>query len=268
MDKFKVTNQNLPMLIGTKEEMDKIMSGLFSFKPVLSMEDHHKLVSLLKQNYNTEFDLEKQVKDGYIINFNELFTLGITAYPLMFEGDSFVPVDERYKELGDTAIIFIGLPIVLDQLRLAFKSIQPYMYDVVVYQPRYVDNIISLDYESCNVLKENEWKKEMLIQARMRSEFNVEDTSYPTINYCKLDSINDCAIELPLQTLIDGDFNKLIEINGLIDSMRLLKSEERMIFSYHKSFMADLRNIKPTNEWIDKFKEILNKDEWRPIKYE
>lgn len=267
MKEFKYSNCNLPVLIGSKEEMDNVMNGEFTFKPMLSREDHSKLVNMLKENYDLDDSYHDQVMKGYTINSNELLTETIYGYPLEFQNDNFVAMDQRYLEFGDTAVVIFNLPVIIDQLQGAFKSIQPYIYDVAVSQPRYVDDLITLQYESCNKMKSSQWSKEMLIQAKIRNEVNFAEMVYPGEQKRKIDPINIFAVELPLKKLVEGDFSEIYKVDGIKEYMNSLKPFDRQIHSYHKKFMVDLREIEPTNKWIEKFNSILDPSEWTPISF-
>lgn len=106
---FTISPPNfLPMIVTTRDKATQLMDGKLKMPPMLSREQVEALETEIRRKYLVLPEKESITK-GYLINTADLYTLGFSMIPLIFDQGHFVKPDRRLLKEGDTAVIFLQL---------------------------------------------------------------------------------------------------------------------------------------------------------------
>ncbi len=104
---FTISPPNfLPMIVTTRDKATQLMEGKLEMPPMLSREQVETLEAGIRRKYPVLPEKESITK-GYLINTADLYTLGFSMIPLVFDQGRFVKSDRKLLKEGDTAVIFL-----------------------------------------------------------------------------------------------------------------------------------------------------------------
>ena len=114
----------LPMIVTTRDKATQLMEGKLEMLPILSREQVETLEAEIRRKYPVLPEKESITK-GYLINTADLYTLGFSMIPLVFEQGRFVKPDRKLLKEGDTAVIFLHPQLFFRQLQVQVQQIFP-----------------------------------------------------------------------------------------------------------------------------------------------
>ena len=122
---FTISPPNfLPMIVTTRDKATQLMEGKLEMLPILSREQVETLEAEIRRKYPVLPEKESITK-GYLINTADLYTLGFSMIPLVFEQGRFVKPDRKLLKEGDTAVIFLHPQLFFRQLQVQVQQIFP-----------------------------------------------------------------------------------------------------------------------------------------------
>lgn len=104
---FTISPPNfLPMIVTNRDKATQLMEGKLEMPPMLPREQVEALEAGIRRKYLVLPEKESITK-GYLINTADLYTLGFSMIPLVFDQGRFVKSDRKLLKEGDTAVIFL-----------------------------------------------------------------------------------------------------------------------------------------------------------------
>ena len=164
---FTISPPNfLPMIVTTRDKATQLMEGKLEMPPMLSREQVEAWEAAIRRKYPVLPEKESITK-GYLINTADLYTLGFSMIPLVFDQGHFVKPDRRLLKEGDTAVIFL-------QPQLFFQQLQ-----VQVQQITLICAIWSWQRRNIPEMPVNRWKTGIYLRSRERITGSVNSLLWP-----------------------------------------------------------------------------------------
>lgn len=267
MSQHKFPWNYIPLFIDNKQEINNLIHGSLTLFPRIDKTRYEAVIAHISDNGYLKQEIEEQIENGCIVNFSEMLTVGRSLYPLEFKDGHFIKLDEKYRNLGDTALLILYPHILLQAMNQFFYSQNPHFYEAIAIMAHYVDKFPDDNFEASDVLKADGWKKEILLLAESRQDIAHGKMDYPNPINLQLDCLTDIAVPAPIDDLIEGKFPADIRRGDYIRYVQSFQPRESEITGYHKSFMAEVMDVIPTMKWIDELRCIFPKDEWCAISY-
>ena len=267
MEPIRRARNYLPFFLGAKEEMDALMQGHLKMPCVLTPERRHKLLAHLPQGYKPGDSLSRQIENGTIVHWDELLSCAVSTYPLEFSSGVFQPLDPRYQELGDTALILLNPLLFRERILQLFHQKQPYLYDLLVCDPSYVSELPEDNFLSWEVSSSREWMREILLLARKRMDVSLQEDQPLSGLDLTLPPLGSIALEVPVLSLIQGNFPPTLSAPELQAHMNALEHRMKRICGYQKEFLADIAPIEPAEFWISQLQTIFPPEDWVPYAF-
>lgn len=256
----------IPMFIASSEQTEKFMNGDLMLYPAADAVTVDEILSKIPPEYIGKGDWAAVEQGGYA-NLAELLAKQISLYPLAFENGRFLKADRRLRRMGDTAAIILYPDLFLQRVQNAVGAQYANQYMAALAAAEYRGR--NDDAYGFNLFKRNvkdRWKQEMILAVRMNPNLritNVHTQEYSANMNLMTGSLSDIAVTCPVQDLVRGKFPREIvssEYIHYIDSFRTAKKEIReWIFSV----AANVMNIVPVTEWMDKLERLFPGDKWK-----
>ncbi len=256
----------IPMLIASSEQAEEIMKGNFMLNPAADDVIAGRILSKIPSEYVGKGDWQAVEAGGYA-NLGELLAKQISMYPLAFEKGRFLKPDRRLKRMGDTAVIIVDPEAFLRRVQNAVGARYANQYMPVLASAQYRGRSTDpYGFQLFNRDGKDRWKQEMILAVRMNPNLRITDAhsrEYGEKMNLATGSLSDIAVVCPVQDLVRGKFPREIldpEYACWLDSFQTAKKEiKQWIFSV----AANIMNIVPATEWMDKLERIFPGDKWK-----
>lgn len=256
----------IPMFVVSAEQAEEIMSGNLVLNPAAEEAAAAELLSKIPPEYMGKSDWEAVAAGGYA-NLTELLAKQVSLYPLILEKGRFLKADRRLKRVGDTAVIVFQPDVFLQQVQNAVG---------VQYVNQYAPALASAQYRGRSTDPRefqlfdrdvrDRWKQEMILAVRMNPNLRVTDVhgqGYGEKMRLMTGSLAGMAVACPVQELVRGRFPQEILDPDYIRRLESFRPVKREIREWVFSVAANIMNIVPAAEWLEKLERILPGDRWK-----
>ena len=154
----------LPMIVTTRDKATQLMDGKLKMPPMLSREQVEALETEIRRKYLVLPEKESITK-GYLINTADLYTLGFSMIPLIFDQGHFVKPDRKTSERGRYCGNFPAATAVFQQLQVLIQRTFPNLRYLELAAAEYPRNA-SQQVEDWNLFakpRKDHWKREFLL---------------------------------------------------------------------------------------------------------
>ena len=210
----------LPMIVTNKDKSAQLMDGKLEMPPMLSREQVEALEAEIRRKYPILPEKESITK-GYLINTADLYTLGFSVIPLVFEQGHFVKPDRRLLKEGDTAVILLQPQLFLQQLQVLIQRTFPNLRYLELAAAEYPRNACQ-QVEDWNLFakpRKDHWKREYLVMARLNHNLTVSNSNPVNSQSFVLENMASMAVMVPVRDLVQGHFPESFHDPQLLDNM-------------------------------------------------
>lgn len=199
--------------------------------------------------------------------FTKLFCMTKLDYDASTK--SFLQIDQRLSELGDTVVIIFNPAEFYQRLENAYAQQYANLYqlssNVVEYRSLFNE---SREWDVFTKSKQYQWQNEVRIAARIRDDLIVQDPSKmennPIIN---IGDMSDIAVEVPLSDLFEKHYPEVLS-SAMVQ--KVLNTEYGMadgLTGTRVSIVGEFREIEPINSWITHMQRCFDKEDWIPVTF-
>lgn len=251
----------LPMLLASEEEVRGILSGEIPLKPMVEADEAGRLAKECAAYQSPA--LKEAVLAKSIVNLADLHALYLSLIPLVYRNGQYVKPSGRLIEEGEFAIILLEPQIFLEALNAAIQNAYPNLRILEVATAQY--NKKAGDIEKWDLFARpprERWKNEIFAMARIQPNLNLVEYKENRTEFVRIGDISGIVAVAPTMDLVRGCFPKEIydeKVVGLLDACKPAMSG---IQGYLFSVAANVMEIKPVKEWIDRFRTVFSPDEW------
>lgn len=252
----------LPMIIVSAGDSKSILEGNIPLAPMVKPEDAQSLAQTASEKY-TVASLEDAVVSGKIMNLSDLCTLKLSLIPLVFRDGKYKRPSKKLISQGDTAIIILEPEQFMQRLNAAVHCAYPNVRVFEVATAQYGN--VTKNIENWNLFtrsKKEAWKKEIFAMARIQPNINLAQHMAVDTEYVHIGDISNIAAVIPTKNLVKGCFPQDIYADNVIADLNDSIPQMKGIQGYVFSVAANVLEIEPVKDWIEKFQSILPSDEW------
>lgn len=253
----------LPMIVTTRDKATQLMEGKLEMPPMISREQVEALEAEIRRKYPVLPEKESITK-GYLINTADLYTLGFSMIPLVFDQGRFVKSDRKLLKEGDTAVIFLQPQLFFHQLQVQVQRIFPNLRYLELAAAEYPRNA-SQQVEDWNLFakpRKDHWKREFLVMARLNHNLAVSNSNPVNAQSFVLENMASMAVLVPVHELVQGHFPEIFRDQQLLDYMDTFQFQKNGIQNHIFRVAANVMEITPTALWIERFQTILAPEQW------
>ncbi len=199
--------------------------------------------------------------------FTKLFCMTKLDYDVSTK--SFLPIDQRLSELGDTVVIIFNPQEFYQRLENAYaqryKNLYQLSSNAVEYRSLFDG---SREWDVFTKSKQYQWQNEVRIAARLRDDLIVQDPNGmendPIIN---IGDMSDIAVEVPLSDLVNGHYPEILSSTMVQEILNAKFGMPEWLTETRARIVGEFREITPTNEWITHLQSCFGEEEWMPITF-
>ena len=266
----------LPFIVAkTKQEADEIINGNIPFIPAIPIDKQHEIKSKIPADMLAH-GITEQAGAHKIYDISDFSSKALFLGTIRFVDESFVPIDPRWKNEGDYAIVIIKPLDFIAQINgingLMYPNYKIIEEGSMTYDDR-LNKELDAGFSFNPFVKQSHesWKNELAIVSRTKSSIAIIDSkrqeSTDIFSVGKLDSADrKIAVCVPMQALIEGRFPKEILNKDITDFVSQFKDPvfpklmmERIAIS------CNIQDIGPYEKWINSVCSIFTKDDWVPL---
>lgn len=265
----------LPFIIAkTKQDADEILKGNITFVPAISQEKQNQIKSLIPSDLLKE-RIEKQAESHQIFDLGDLSSKILLLGSVQFSESAFAPIDSRWQNEGDCAVVILRPLEFIERLRTVNGSKYPNLKvieeDAVIYDDKlYAELESKFSYNPFVKPNSDSWKNELAIVSRIKNGISLlENKALASDDSFYIDRLDDpnvlIAIAVPIEALIKGRFPQEMLSRQTTDFVsQFVEPEFPKLMVEKITVLCNVQVISPHEKWIKEFKTLLG-DEWIPI---
>lgn len=238
----------LPIIVLSKEEADLFLQGHVTLKPLCSIAS--EIVENLKRNYPNNK-----------INTSEICSVGLSMFSLFYKNGRYERISKNFEKLGEWSIVVYP--------RFFYEILEPALLNSFSFLRRsYVTKVIykkklppTEEFNLSIKIWNERWKNEILFVSAYADQLCVPSLDLSPI-HLNLGDLSSYAVKVKTSDLIKGKFPSEIMEDGFQYFLNQFCIKTKKIKGWTFSVLAELKEIVPTNYYIEKFRKVLPEEKW------